>query len=55
MEKEGLHCALESLKLRGVSVGVMVTDRHRQINKWIRESHPEVKHYTVGREMFARF
>ena len=49
MEKEGLHRALESLKQCGVSVGVMVTDRNRQTNKWIRESHLEVKHLCLAR------
>lgn len=28
-----------------MKVDVLVTDRHKQINKWIRETHPQVKHY----------
>ena len=44
MEKEGLH-RVEFLQGRNVRVGVLVTDRHRQINKCIRETHPNVKHY----------
>ena len=45
MEKEGLVRALDFLKQHTLSVGVLVTDRHRQIAKFIREVHPEIKHY----------
>lgn len=45
MEKEGLDRVLKHLKDVGLKVGVLVTDRHKQINKWIREEHSEVKHY----------
>lgn len=45
MEKEGLHRVIEFLTGEGLQVGVLVTDCHKQINKWIRETHPEVKHY----------
>ena len=45
MEKEGLHRALEYVKQNFLEVGILVTDRHQQINKWIRESHPQIKHY----------
>lgn len=45
MEKEGLHRALEYVRQNSLEVGVLVTDRHQQINKWIRESHPQIKHY----------
>ena len=45
MEKEGLHRALEYVKQNFLEVGVLVTDRHQQINKWIRESHPQIEHY----------
>ena len=45
MEKEGLHRAIESLRQQKVSIGVIVTDRHRQINKWLRENHSEMKHF----------
>ena len=37
MEKEGLERALKFLKEGGIKVGVLVTDRHKQINKWLRE------------------
>ena len=42
MEKEGLHRIMEFMKGENLRVGVLVTDRHRQINKWLRETHPTV-------------
>ena len=45
MEKEGLHRVLEFLHHNHLKVNILVTDRHRQINKWLREEHPEVTHY----------
>ena len=45
MEKEGLRRMLEFLAERGLTVGTLVTDRHKQINKWIREDYPDIKHY----------
>ena len=45
MEKNGLHRVMEFLGQKQLTVDVLVTDRHRQINKWLRETHPEVKHY----------
>ena len=27
------------------TIDVLVTDRHKQINKWLHESHPDIKHY----------
>ena len=45
MEKEGLERVLNFLHHHELSVAVIVTDRHRQINKWLRETHPEIKHY----------
>ena len=33
------------LKERNLEVDVLVTDRHKQINKWLREAHPKIKHY----------
>ena len=32
MEKEGLHRIMEFMKGENLKVGVLVTDRHRQIN-----------------------
>lgn len=45
MEKEGLHRVLNFTKERGLNVGVLVTDRHQQITKMMREQHPDIKHY----------
>ena len=47
MEKEGLQRIMEFLKGEGLQISVLVTDRHKQINKWIRETHPDVKHYYI--------
>lgn len=45
MEKEGLARAILFLRERQFSIGILVTDRHRQINKWIRETQPNTEHY----------
>ena len=45
MEKEGLHCCMDFLKDNKLTVDVLVTDRHKQINKWLCEKHPDIKHY----------
>jgi len=26
-------------------IDFLVTERHKQIKKWLRESHPDIKHY----------
>ena len=46
MEKEGLKRVLNFLQLKQrMQVEVLVTDRHKQINKWLREEHPQITHY----------
>ena len=40
MEKEGLQRVLNFLQQQGLTVEVLVTDRHKQINKWLRENYP---------------
>lgn len=45
MEKEGLHRCMEYVRNEGLAIDVLVTDRHKQINKWLRECPPNVKHY----------
>lgn len=45
MEKEGLHRVIDFLTEKGLEISVLVTDRHKQINKWIRETYPQIKHY----------
>ena len=44
MEKEGLVRAIEFLKSHGLQIGTIITDRHRQIAKYIRESLPGTIH-----------
>ena len=45
MEKEGLERVLNFLKQQGLTIEMLITDRHRQINKWLRENHPSITHY----------
>ena len=44
MEKEGLIRAIDDLQEEGLTIGTLVTDRHNQIAKWMREEHPEIDH-----------
>ena len=44
MEHEGLVRTLRFFGNNSVVVGTLVTDRHKQIAKYIRETHPEIKH-----------
>ena len=45
MEKEGLSRAIQSIYQNSLTIGVIVTDRHRQINKWLHDTHPMIRHY----------
>ncbi len=45
MEKEGLRRCVQDLAAKNLSVDVLVTDRHPQIQKWVRENMPETTHY----------
>lgn len=46
MEKEGLIRAIEVLQgQQNFDIECIVTDRHPQIRKWMRESMKSVKHY----------
>ena len=45
MELEGCKRSFQFLKLLGLSISVFISDRHRSIAKWIRESCPSTKHY----------
>ncbi len=45
MEKEGLIRSVNFLNNRGLSIETMVTDRHPQVQKWIRENLTHTKHY----------
>ena len=45
MEKEGLLRVIQYLQQHGLNIDILVTDRHRQISKWLRENHPDIKHF----------
>ena len=45
MEKEGLQRVLNFLQKQDLEIEALVTDRHRQINKWLRENYPDIQHY----------
>ncbi len=44
MEKEGLVRAIAFLKKKKFKIGTIVTDRHKQIAKWIRETLTSTDH-----------
>ena len=44
-KKEGLQRVLKFLQQEKLTVEVFGTDRHKQINKWLRESYPSITHY----------
>ena len=37
--------AVQKLQENGLEVGTLVTDRHSQIAKWIREELPDTTHF----------
>jgi len=44
MEKEGLVRGLKFLEDSGLSISVLVTDRHKQIDKWLKSNEPGITH-----------
>ena len=44
MEHEGLVRALEFLSNKSMNVATLVTDRHKQICKYMRNTHPDIEH-----------
>ena len=44
MEKEGLVRSVRFLKEHKLDIGVLVTDRHTQIAKWMRENLSSTDH-----------
>jgi solute carrier family 8 (sodium/calcium exchanger) len=44
MEKEGLERGIKYLESQELEVGLLVTDRHSQISKWVRENMPDTTH-----------
>ena len=45
MEKEGLRRFMDFLQDHNLTIDVLVIDGYKQINKWLREAHPDIKHY----------
>ena len=45
MEKEGLIRSLDFLHRNDISIDTVVTDRHPQVHKYLRENYPSVEHY----------
>ena len=44
-EKEGLIRALGHMDSMGLSVAKLTTDRHPQVQKWLRDNRPDISHY----------
>lgn len=44
MEMEGLTRALEFLSANSLEVGTLITDRHKQINKFVSKQYPNIEH-----------
>ena len=45
MEKEGLSRAIEFLSDNSLDIQTLVTNRHKQIVKFISDKHPTIKHH----------
>ena len=44
MEKEGLVRGLQFFEDNNLSIGLLVTDRHKEINAWLRKTKPQIEH-----------
>ncbi len=44
MEKEGLVRGLDFIEENDLTIDLLVTDRHKQIDSWLRKSKPEIHH-----------
>lgn len=44
MEMEGLIRGIKLIKKKKFKISTLVTDRHKQIAKWLRENEPEIDH-----------
>ena len=44
MEKEGLSRALQFLLDQHLTVDTLITDRHKQISKFLCKKHPDITH-----------
>ena len=45
MEKEGLSRAVQQIEADGLQIDTIVSDRHPQTQKWLREKRPDTNHY----------
>jgi solute carrier family 8 (sodium/calcium exchanger) len=45
MEKEGLQRGITKLEENGLCIDTIVTDRHCQIAKWIKDELPHIHHF----------
>ena len=45
MEKEGLLRALDFLANKSLEVGALITDRHKQIVKFVSKQYPDIDHH----------
>ena len=45
MEKEGLSRALQFLADKHVTVATLITDRHKQVSKFVCNKYPHIKHH----------
>ena len=44
MEKEGLIRGIQFFESNDLQIELLVTDRHSQISKWMRENMPDINH-----------
>ena len=44
MEREGLFRSIQFMQQEGLEIEMLVTDRHVQIAKWMRENQPRIRH-----------
>ena len=44
MEKEGLIRGLDFFKSKDLAIDLLVTDRHKQIDAWVRINRPDIEH-----------
>ena len=44
MEKEGLIRGIQLLRKKKFKISTLVTDRHKQIAKWVKENLPSTDH-----------
>ena len=44
MEKEGLIRGIKFIEENDLSIDLLVTDRHKQIEKWMKTDKPDIMH-----------